>query len=178
MTYGILSSEYNHPEGSIVTRRPRSRVQPIAGLSLNQTSNLKTRFSLLALLTFLACGPPVSAQQSNTTSAYASGPDTTQKLMSLTPSQREGAYLFKQRCNLCHGPTSMSGFKPYGGRLTKDMVEEHEDVVRKVIMDGTPRMPGFRYGLSASQVNMVVDYIKTLEKPTTDVKGEKDKAVD
>jgi len=25
---------------------------------------------------------------------------------------------------------------------------------------------------------MVVDYIKTLEKPTTDVKGEKDKAVD
>jgi mono/diheme cytochrome c family protein len=178
MTDGILSSEYNHPGRSIVTWWAGSRMQSIAGLSLNRTSNLKTSFSFLALLTFLACGLAVSAQQSNTTSAYASGPDTTQKLMSLTPSQREGAYLFKQRCNLCHGPTSMSGFKPYGGRLTKDMVEEHEDVVRKVIMDGTPRMPGFRYGLSASQINMVVEYMKTLEKPTTDVKGQKDNAVD
>jgi mono/diheme cytochrome c family protein len=162
MKNGIQSSEFNQPGRLVVTWRLKFRAT----------------LSLLVLLTVFACGLAVSAQQSSTASAYASGPDTTQKLMSLTPSQKEGAYLFKQRCNLCHGPTSMSGFKPYGGRLTKDMVEEHEDVVRKVIMDGTPRMPGFRYGLSASQINMVVEYMRTLEKPATDVKGQKDNAVD
>ena len=178
MADGILSSEYNQPNRSIVMRRLDSGMRPIAGFSHVRTRSFRTRFSFLVLLTYFTCGVTVSAQQSGTTTAYASGPDTTQKLMSLTPSQREGAYLFKQRCNLCHGPTSMSGFKPYGGRLTKDMVEEHEDVVRKVIMDGTPRMPGFRYGLSASQINMVVEYMKTLETPTTEVKGQKDNAVD
>src|SRR5579872_3862995 len=119
---------------------------------------MKTKIPFISLLICLTSTLAVSAQQPNTASAYASGPDTTKKLISLTPSQRDGAYLFKQRCNLCHGPTSMSGFKPYGGRLTKDMVEEHEDIVRKVIMDGSPRMPGFRYGLSASQIDLIIEY--------------------
>ena len=119
----------------------------------------------------------VSAQQ-GPTNAYASGPDTTQKLTSLTPSQREGAYLFKQRCNLCHGPSEMVGFSPFGPRLSKELVEGNEDVVRNQIMNGSAHMPGFRYGLQPTQISQIIDYLKTVERPKGQQKGERDNAVD
>jgi mono/diheme cytochrome c family protein len=136
------------------------------------------RGSVIFLLLIFSLPLLIASAQTSNTNTYTSGPDTTQKLMSLTSSQREGAYLFKQRCNLCHGPTSMSGFQPFGLRLTKDNVEGREDAMREQIMNGSARMPGFRYGLQSSQVGLIIEYIKTLEKPKTQQKGERDNAVD
>ena len=138
---------------------------------------MKRRSVILLLLIFSIPRRIVSAQQSST-NTYTCGPDTTQKLLTLAASQREGAYLFKQRCNLCHGPTSMSGFQPFGPRLTKDNVEGREDALREQIMNGSARMPGFRYGLQSSQVGLIIEYLKTLERPKTQQKGERDNAVD
>ena len=88
-----------------------------------------------------------------------------QRLSSLTDAQRQGAYLFKQRCNVCHA-LDMEGTIRYGPPLSKQTLQGDEDSVRKQIQDGSPRMPGFRYGLQPSEIDAIIDYLKTLEKPT------------
>src|SRR5688500_17845995 len=59
-----------------------------------------------------------------------------------------GEVLFRQRCYVCHAP-GMSARVPltYGPRLTSKNVVGREDVARRAIERGGPRMPGFRYGL-------------------------------
>jgi mono/diheme cytochrome c family protein len=91
-------------------------------------------------------------------------PPDAQKLGSLTNPQRQGAYLFKQRCNVCHA-LDMEGSIRYGLPLSKETVQGNEDPVRKQIMDGSPRMPGFRYGLQSNQIDSIIEYLKTVEKP-------------
>ena len=98
----------------------------------------------------------------------------TQLLMSLTPAERQGAFLFKQRCNACH--YSMEVKHSIGGAvdnsklnagdivfaplLSKRNVEGHEDAVRQRITDGSARMPAFKYGLTAEQIDAIVSYLK------------------
>jgi len=93
---------------------------------------------------------------------------------SLTPVQQQGARLFKQRCGLCHlltivgkvnGQTAVMRARTYGPLITKDNVIGEEDSVRKQIMQGSARMPGFQYGLTGVQINSIIEYLKTVEKP-------------
>jgi mono/diheme cytochrome c family protein len=93
----------------------------------------------------------------------------------LTPVQQQGASLFKQRCGLCHlltivgkvnGQTAVMKGRLYGPRLTKDNVVGQEDSVRQQIMSGSVRMPGFQYGLTPAQISSIIEYLKTVEKPT------------
>ena len=85
----------------------------------------------------------------------------TKTLLSLTEAQLEGARLFMQRCNVCHG-AAMNSMDAYGPFLTKQRVEGREAQVRQVIMDGTERMPAFKYGLQPTQIDMIVDYLGTV----------------
>ena len=86
----------------------------------------------------------------------------TKTLLSLTTAQLEGARLFMQRCNVCHG-AAMNSMDAYGPFLTKQRVDGREDQVRQVIMDGTERMPAFKYGLQPAQIDMIVDYLGTVQ---------------
>ena len=86
----------------------------------------------------------------------------TNTLLALTDAQLEGSRLFMQRCNVCHG-AAMNSMDAYGPFLTKQRVEDQEDRVRQVIMDGTENMPAFKYGLQPEQINMIVDYLGTVE---------------
>ena len=86
----------------------------------------------------------------------------TRTLLSLTTAQLEGSRLFMQRCNVCHG-AAMNSMDAYGPFLTKQRVEGREDQIRQVIMDGTERMPAFKYGLQPAQIDMIVDYLGTVE---------------
>jgi hypothetical protein len=102
------------------------------------------------------------------------GTSETQLLMSLSPTERQGAFLFKQRCNACH--YSMEVKHSIGGAvdntklnagdivfaplLSKRNVEGREDVVRQRITDGSARMPAFKYGLSPEQIDAIVSYLK------------------
>ena len=85
----------------------------------------------------------------------------TRTLLSLTEAQLEGSRLFMQRCNVCHG-AAMNSMDAYGPFLTKQRVEGREARVRQVIMDGTERMPAFKYGLQPAQIDMIVDYLGTV----------------
>ena len=82
----------------------------------------------------------------------------TRTLLSLTEAQLEGARLFMQRCNVCHG-AAMNSMDAYGPFLTRQRVEGREAQVRQVIMDGTERMPAFKYGLQPAQIDMIVYYL-------------------
>lgn len=84
---------------------------------------------------------------------------------SLTEPQKEGRRIFQQRCAVCHTqPTVVS--KRYGPALYKEIVEGNEDNIRDTIMDGREGlMPGFKYGLTAAEVDSVVEYLKTVDRP-------------
>ena len=87
----------------------------------------------------------------------------TRTLLALTAGQREGGRLFMQRCNVYHG-AAMNSMDAYGPFLTRERVNGRENAVRRVIADGTERMPAFKYGLTESQIDLIVDYLGTVER--------------
>jgi mono/diheme cytochrome c family protein len=46
--------------------------------------------------------------------------------------------------------------------LSKDTAGGNDEVIRGVINDGTPRMPGFRHYLDRPQVDSIIAYLKTI----------------
>ena len=89
----------------------------------------------------------------------------TQFLMSLNDVERVGAFRFRQRCAVCHGRQMSSAPNTFGPLLSKKDVQGREDAVRQRIMDGSNRMPAFKYALEPSDVNAIIDYLKKLENP-------------
>lgn len=86
------------------------------------------------------------------------------KTIDLTPTQLLGRRIFQQRCGVCHTqPTPGSAI--YGVSLYKDLVDGNEDMIRDYIRNGSKRMPGFKYGLEPSEIDAIVEYLKTVPKP-------------
>jgi mono/diheme cytochrome c family protein len=83
----------------------------------------------------------------------------------LTDTQKDGRRIFQQRCAVCHTlPTVVS--KRYGPALYKEIVEDNEDNIRDTIMDGREGlMPGFKYGLTRAEVDSIIEYLKTVNRP-------------
>ena len=52
----------------------------------------------------------------------------------------------------------------YGVPLYKDIVDGNEDTMRDYIRNGSRRMPGFKYGLEPSEIDAIVEYLKTVPK--------------
>ena len=89
-------------------------------------------------------------------------------IKSLSPGQAAGKKLFVQRCSVCHLP-ALPSYTAYGPLLDKNLVEDRgEDAERAQIMQGSLRMPGFQYTLSAAEIDEIVDYLKALEPPKKD----------
>ena len=95
-------------------------------------------------------------------------------LLSLTEAERQGAFLFKQRCNACHysmiasvagAGTGLLTTKSFGPALSKKNVNGREQQVRQRIAEGSPNMPAFKYGLKPVQIDMIVSYLKRVEDP-------------
>jgi mono/diheme cytochrome c family protein len=82
----------------------------------------------------------------------------------LTDTQKLGQRLFEQSCGVCHTrPTLVSGL--YGPALSKAAAGGREDVVRDVISNGTPRMPGFRFTYDANQIAAIAAYLAIMPVP-------------
>jgi mono/diheme cytochrome c family protein len=80
--------------------------------------------------------------------------------------QQHGRRLFQQRCAVCHTPPMVIS-KPYGPLLNVGNVLGREDSVRTTIQEGeTGLMPGFKYGLEPSEIDAIIKYLKTVEKPS------------
>jgi mono/diheme cytochrome c family protein len=83
----------------------------------------------------------------------------------LNDAQKLGQRLFYQSCVECHlKPQITSG--QYGPVLSKDSLNGQEDVMREVISNGTPRMPGFKFQFEPPQISAIVAYLKTVPAPT------------
>jgi mono/diheme cytochrome c family protein len=111
-------------------------------------------FFLGVLGSFLSIALPLRAQQSN--------PSTT-----LTDTQKEGRRIFQQRCAVCHTPPTVVA-KRYGPALYKEIVEDNEDAIRDTIMEGREAlMPGFKYGLTRPEIDAIIEYLKTVKRPSS-----------
>ena len=115
--------------------------------------NVRTVVSAVAVvLLTLLLGSPLAAQQ-------PASPK-------LSPQETHGEMLFFQRCSLCHLPPLVgpadSARLPFGPLLYGFMdTPRNADRARQVIMIGGAQMPGFQYGLSASEVDDVVAFLKS-----------------
>jgi mono/diheme cytochrome c family protein len=82
----------------------------------------------------------------------------------LSETQQLGMRLYNQSCVVCHTkPQITSG--QYGPTLSKDSAGGRDDVMRDVIANGTPRMPGFKYQFEPTQIAAIVAYLMTVPAP-------------
>ena len=87
----------------------------------------------------------------------------------LTDQQRQGQRLFDQSCVVCHmKPQITSG--QYGPVLSKDSLSGKADVMRDVISNGSPHMPGFKTQFQPAQIDAIVAYLKTIPAPSAPAK--------
>jgi len=91
------------------------------------------------------------------THAQQAGPE-------LNATQKLGQRVFEQRCGVCHSAPAPV-FPMYGPALYKDLVNGNEDAVKEMIRNGDSRMPGFKLGLKPSEIDAIVEYLKTVPKP-------------
>jgi mono/diheme cytochrome c family protein len=75
-----------------------------------------------------------------------------------------GMRLFNQSCRVCHTKPQMTS-PLYGPELSQSSAAGQDTVLRQVISDGTPRMPGFKYHFEPAQIDAIVAYIKTIPTP-------------
>ena len=78
--------------------------------------------------------------------------------------QKLGQRVFQQRCGICHAP-ARPGFQMYGPALHKDLINGSEDAIKEMIRSGSGKMPGFKLGLQSSEIDAIVEYLKTVPKP-------------
>jgi mono/diheme cytochrome c family protein len=105
-----------------------------------------------AFLIFLGIFPfSALAQQANTDK-------------SLNDVQKLGQRVFQQRCGICH-EQARPGFVMYGPALYKDLVSGSEDAIKEMIRSGSGKMPGFKYGMQPTEIDAIVEYLKTVPKP-------------
>src|SRR5262245_1963831 len=83
----------------------------------------------------------------------------------LNEKQTQGRNLFAQHCVVCHVKTSLSTLGHYGPALSRLSLGGQEDVMREVIGNGTPNMPGFKYMFKPEQIEAIAAYLKTLPVP-------------
>lgn len=84
---------------------------------------------------------------------------------SLTPQQARGENLFLQRCSVCHLRRQLKfGAPPTSGPSLKGLFKtddrEEQQRLLEQIRNGSPNMPGFRYGLSSRQIDDLLAYLK------------------
>jgi mono/diheme cytochrome c family protein len=84
---------------------------------------------------------------------------------SLSAKELAGRNLFAQSCVVCHVKTQITTAAHYGPALSKASLGGQDAIMRELISNGTPNMPGFKYHFSADQIDSIVAYLKTLPVP-------------
>jgi mono/diheme cytochrome c family protein len=79
----------------------------------------------------------------------------------LNQTQMLGRRLVDQHCGVCHTrPTLVSGL--YGPELSRETAGGNQEVVRGIVENGTPRMPGFKHMFNAEQIAAIASYLAVL----------------
>ena len=82
----------------------------------------------------------------------------------LNDKQLLGMRLFNQSCRVCHTKPQLTS-PLYGPALSRQSLGGQEDVMREVISNGTPRMPGFKHHFEPAQIAAIAAYLKTIPAP-------------
>ena len=90
-------------------------------------------------------------------------PGDTAFLLSLNEKEMLGRFRFRQRCAVCHGAQA-DGSPTLGPILSQVNVVGLEDEVRRKIMEGSNRMPGFRYTIEPETVDAIIAYLKKVKR--------------
>ncbi len=83
----------------------------------------------------------------------------------LDATQLRGRDIFNQSCLVCHVKLQITSPAKYGPDLSKEALGGQEAVMRDVISNGTPNMPGFKYTYAPAQIDAIIAYVKTLPTP-------------
>jgi mono/diheme cytochrome c family protein len=81
---------------------------------------------------------------------------------SLSPVELSGKKLFVQRCALCHDLLGQPATTTVGPWLDVETAKRSEEAVRQKIMNGSSRMPAWKYTLAPPQIDSIVAYLKTV----------------
>lgn len=82
----------------------------------------------------------------------------------LTDQQRLGRQVLSQNCGVCHLPPSR-GARTYGPVLHKGSTGGDDALMRKIITEGTPRMPAFKFTLQAPDIDAIIAFVRTVPPP-------------
>jgi len=82
----------------------------------------------------------------------------------LNETQRLGRQVFAQSCGICHLQPSM-GVKTYGPMLNKAATAGNDEVMRAFIVNGTERMPAFKFYLKPAEIDAIIAYLRTVPVP-------------
>jgi mono/diheme cytochrome c family protein len=79
----------------------------------------------------------------------------------LNDTQKLGQALFVQSCGVCHLKPQLTApqFAPV---LSRESASGNEEGMRQIIANGSPRMPGFKYHFSETQIAAIASYLKTV----------------
>jgi len=78
--------------------------------------------------------------------------------------QHLGMRLFNQSCRVCHTKPQLAS-PQYAPVLSMNTLGGNAEIMRQVISNGSPRMPGFKYDFKPEQIDAIIAYIKTLPVP-------------
>jgi mono/diheme cytochrome c family protein len=101
------------------------------------------------LFAFAACAPAAYAQ--------STGGD-------LNATQLHGRQVFAQSCGVCHLQPSL-GVKTYAPMLNKTAAAGNDEVMRAFIVNGSDRMPAFKYYLKTAEIDAIIAYLRTVPAP-------------
>jgi len=85
----------------------------------------------------------------------------------LNETQQLGRQVFAQSCGICHLQPSL-GVKTYGPVLNKATAAGNDEVMRAFIVNGTDRMPAFKYYLKPAEIDAIIAYVKTVPVPANE----------
>jgi mono/diheme cytochrome c family protein len=82
----------------------------------------------------------------------------------LDETQLRGRQIFAQSCGICHLQPSL-GVKTYGPVLNRTATAGNDDVMRAFIVNGTDRMPSFKYYLKPAEIDAIIAYVRAVPAP-------------
>ena len=84
----------------------------------------------------------------------------------LTATQKLGRQVFAQSCGICQLPPQINA-RTFGPLLSTDTAGGSDEVIRGLISEGTPRMPGFKHYLARAEIDAIIAYLKTVPASAT-----------
>lgn len=82
----------------------------------------------------------------------------------LNETQLHGRQVFAQSCGICHLQPSL-GVKTYAPMLNRTSAAGNDEVMRAFIVNGSDRMPAFKYYLKPAEIDAIIAYLRTVPAP-------------